>query len=86
MSSNECGAIIDSYNQSFRNSWEQTRYVAFITAAVISKKIKKPADLLKFVWDNEVNDDDVIVSKEERMKMEEEMINRYYKLVKKEQI
>ena len=79
MSSNECSAVIDSYNQTYKNLWEQTRYIAFINAAVMSNKIKKPTDLLKFEWDIE----DIPISKEERIRMEQEMIDMFSNSVKK---
>lgn len=72
MSMDECNAIIESYNEQYKNGWEQTRYIAFINAALYNDKIKKPSDLMKFDWDDE--DNNPIISREERIKREQEML------------
>lgn len=73
MSTNECNAIIDSYNEQYKNGWEMARYIAYVVAAVNTKQIKKPQDLVKFEWDTEIPVE--IISKEERMRQEQEMLD-----------
>lgn len=36
-----------------KESWEQTRLLAFILAQVNSTKKLKPTDIISFTWDNE---------------------------------
>lgn len=72
MSSSECNAIIDSYNEQYKNGWEMARYIAYVFAAVNTKQIKKPQDLVKFEWDGELPVE--TISKEERIKQEQEML------------
>jgi len=73
MDADECSAIIEAYNESYKNQWEQTRYVAYIVAATTSDKIKQPQDLMKFSW--EFEDDNRTISKEERIIREKEMLD-----------
>ncbi len=73
MDAAECNAIIDAYNENYKNGWEQTRYVAYIIAAVNSDKIKSPKDLLLFSW--EVEEQPEIITKEERLRREQEMLD-----------
>jgi hypothetical protein len=71
MSASEVDAIITAYNNTYKNTWEQFRYVAFINAAVNSDKINKPQDLLKFSWEA---DEKPALTKEEKLKLEKEML------------
>jgi hypothetical protein len=73
MCSAECDAIIQSFNENYKNSWEQTRYIAYIIAATNTDKIKSPKDLLLFTW--EVEEEKEIITKEERLKREQEMLD-----------
>jgi len=75
MSTKEVTALYESQYEEFKNGWEQTRYISFIMAAQ-GGKIKKPTDLLKFAWDNETKKEEVL-SKEERIIREREMIEWY---------
>lgn len=49
----ELEALINSLYQKNKESWEQTRLLAYIVAQVNSSKKLKPSDILSFVWDNE---------------------------------
>jgi len=54
-----------------KESWEQTRLISYLIAQVNSKKHLELADIIKFKWDVE-NDEKEIVTKEER----EELIKK----------
>ncbi|MZQ50427.1 MAG: hypothetical protein GT598_15625 [Bacteroidales bacterium] len=73
MCSAECDAIIQGYNENYKNGWEQTRYIAYVIAATNSDKIKSPKDLLSFTW--EIEEEKEIITKEERLKREQEMLD-----------
>jgi hypothetical protein len=49
--------MIDLYlkksNERYRTSWEQTRFMSYITAQVQSTKRIKPSDIMDLPWDNE---------------------------------
>jgi len=48
----QVSAVMDQYNEAYRDSWEQTRFSCFITAkAAGSKKLNKPSDLMEFEWE-----------------------------------
>lgn len=49
----ELETLINSLYQKNKESWEQTRLLAYIVAQVNSSKKLKPSDILSFVWDNE---------------------------------
>lgn len=74
MSSNECNILIENYNESYKNNWEQTRYIAYIVAATQNDKIKKPQDLLKFSWEIENELSKEKITKEEIIQREKEML------------
>lgn len=40
-----------------RNSWEQARIIAYITAQCNSSKKLKPTDIMQFTWDEETYGD-----------------------------
>ena len=48
-----------------RESWEQTRMLAYTTAQVSSTKKIKMTDIMKFSWDNDNDEKDTSVSTEE---------------------
>jgi hypothetical protein len=49
--------LIDLYstqaNETYKVSWEQTRFIALVTAQVQSTKRIKPKDIMGFPWDSE---------------------------------
>lgn len=49
----EVNALVDSYDEDFRNGWEQIRTLAHAVIASQSSKPVKPEDVLKFEWDKE---------------------------------
>jgi hypothetical protein len=41
------------YHEQYRTGWEQTRFIAYVTAQVQSTKKLKPEDIMPFPWDKE---------------------------------
>ena len=52
----ELEPLITKIHKKNKESWEQTRLLAYITAQVNSTKKLKPTDIISFSWDNEVSD------------------------------
>lgn len=48
--------ICDSLHLRTKDSWEQSRMIAYIIAQVNSKKHLKPTDIIKFGWENQNKD------------------------------
>jgi hypothetical protein len=46
-------ARVKHHGAEIRESWEQARFMAYVTAKTVDskKRLKKPADLLPFPWD-----------------------------------
>lgn len=53
MSFDEIAHLLEAANQNDRESWEKVRQICFYTVAIQTDKIKKPADLFKFPWEEE---------------------------------
>lgn len=66
----ELEALISCLYQKNRESWEQTRLLAYILAQVNSTKKLKPSDILSFVWDNE-NKGNTSISNEDVKRLKE---------------
>lgn len=49
----EAKALLKYSDYSSRDSWEQSRLVAYLIAQTNSTKKMKPSDIIKFSWDNE---------------------------------
>lgn len=49
----EARALLKYSDYSSRDSWEQSRLVAYLIAQVNSTKKLRPTDILKFKWDDE---------------------------------
>ena len=65
----EAKALLKYSDYSSRDSWEQSRLVAYLIAQTNSTKKMKPSDIIKFSWDNEYNGDTSISNEEiERLK------------------
>lgn len=54
----EIPELVKGLNLKSRESWEQTRLLAYMTAQVNSTKTIKPTDILRFEWDYEKEPDD----------------------------
>ena len=60
----EAKALLKYSDYSSRDSWEQSRLVAYLIAQTNSTKKMKPSDIIKFSWDNEHNVDTSISNDE----------------------
>lgn len=49
----ELQLITESLHLRYRDSWEQTRFVCYMTAQVNSKKRLRPKDIMVFPWEKE---------------------------------
>ena len=47
-----------------KDSWEQTRLIAFLIAQTNSKKHLELSDIIKFKWDEEIIEDNIITEKQ----------------------
>lgn len=61
----EARSLLKYDNYSSRDSWEQSRLVAYIIAQVNSTKKLSPTDILKFSWDNEHSNNNTSISNED---------------------
>lgn len=52
----ELAIICDSLHLRHKESWEQARMVAYITAQANSSKRLKPSDIITFPWEKENED------------------------------
>jgi predicted nucleotidyltransferase len=52
----ELNLILQQLHYSNKVSWEETRFLAYITAQVNSAKTIKPTDIIRFSWDKDITD------------------------------
>lgn len=52
----EVESILKHYQYHSKTSWEQIRLISYILAQVNTKKKLKSTDIIKFNWDNAIND------------------------------
>lgn len=52
----EVESILKYYQYHYKTTWEQTRLISYILAQVNTKKKLKSTDIIKFDWDNAIND------------------------------
>ena len=52
----ELEPLISNIHKRNKESWEQTRLLAYIIAQVNSTKKLKPTDIISFSWDNDTSD------------------------------
>jgi hypothetical protein len=60
----ELNTILSSLNKSIKNTWEQTRMIAYTIAQCNSTKQLKPTDILKFDWDNNDHKQEIITKED----------------------
>lgn len=53
----ELEPLISNIHRRNKESWEQARLLAYITAQVNSTKKLKPSDIITFSWDEDVTGD-----------------------------
>ena len=61
----EIDSLLDSYYLKYKDSWEQARLIAYMTAQVNSRDKLSPTDIMKFHWEK---DDKKIEFDEEELK------------------
>lgn len=76
----EIKAILKYQHYANKESWEQTRFLAYLIAQTNSTKKIQISDIMKFPWDSESNDN-VVTKKEadelkERAKAMEQLLNK----------
>ena len=74
----EVDALLDSYYLKHKDSWEQARLIAYMTAQVNSRNTIKPEDIIKFHWEKDEKPvDDILDQKsiELEMKQLENILN-----------
>ena len=59
MQSYEIEGVIQLIEEKSKSEWEQTRFLAYVTAQVNSTKKLKPTDILKFDWDEKKVSDNI---------------------------
>lgn len=76
----EVEALLDSYYMKHKDSWEQARLIAYITAQVNSRDKLNPEDIMKFHWEKndkpETNEIDPSVIELELKQMEDILNNK----------
>lgn len=58
----EINALMDNKHLAVKDSWEQSRMIAYIIAQVNSKKKLNPDDIIKFSWDENTASVDTSIS------------------------
>ena len=64
----EIQPLIASIHRKYKESWEQARLVAYITAQVNSTKKLKPTDIISFCWDDTISDTSISNEDVQRLK------------------
>lgn len=67
----EVDSLLDSYYLKNKDSWEQARLIAYMTAQVNSRKTISPEDIMKFHWEKDNTQN--VVDEEEQKQMELEI-------------
>lgn len=71
----EVELFLDGYKRRCVESWEQTRMIAYIIAQCNSTKKIKLTDIIRFDWDNKIdntmNEEDIQRMKEKAKQMED---------------
>lgn len=74
MTPKEVSALMDAYYEEHKERWEMLRLVNHATISSQSSKPVKPTDIMKFVWDNEKeNEGNSNVSKEDIERMRKKL-------------
>lgn len=75
--------LLDNIQYSEKNDWERSRFESYVVAQVNIKKKIKPTDLVKFSWDNDINEKsstEISTQDIERLKKKSEEIIKRNKL------
>lgn len=63
-------SVIELIQEKTKSEWEQTRFLAYITAQVNSTKKLKPTDILSFDWDKDSVASDIDIAEIKRKRDE----------------
>lgn len=67
MTFEELDLVLEKYNEDYKNSWNQTRFISFWCGNVDYKKCKQPKDLITFSWEQpeeEIEIEDIEVTQQ----------------------
>jgi len=53
MTMREAEALIEQSNRAYKDNWERTRFIGYVTALSNGAKLKKPSDLVTFSWEKQ---------------------------------
>ena len=76
----EINALMDNKHLAVKDSWEQSRMIAYIIAQVNSKKKLNPDDIIKFSWDEDTTSGDTNISDEDIKRLRQKADN-YLKMI-----
>lgn len=74
MNWDEVNAILEEYNNQYKNEWEKIRWSAYINALGQGVKLKKPTDLIEFEWERKKDIDVNQYSKDELQRRQERLV------------
>jgi len=69
----EAEALVEQSNRAYKDNWERTRFIGYVTALSNGAKLKKPSDLITFSWEKQREAKPVKPSKEKLAQMTKEM-------------
>ena len=74
----EISIIVDNLQFNNKESWEQTRFIAFANIQKSTKKKLSPQDILKFPWEKEEDKKDIEISDVDikRLEKKSQMISK----------
>ena len=49
----EVQVVVENYNISYQNQWNQIRWLGYINASCAGNKLNQPKDLIVFAWEQE---------------------------------
>nr|WP_320038853.1 hypothetical protein [uncultured Bacteroides sp.] len=67
----ELELILNSLQYKFKNSWEETRMLAYTTAQVNSSKKIKATDLMQFTWDEKIEEQIETITNEDKERIKQ---------------
>jgi hypothetical protein len=50
----EAAAVLEASTENYRTTWEQTRYLAYVTLKAAGSKLGSPQELLAFTWEKPI--------------------------------
>jgi hypothetical protein len=73
MSYEEVNAVLEALNENYQDTWEQTRFLAYIQALSNGAKLKSPIDVIKFSWETDIVEEEI--SSDELQKHKQSMLD-----------